>query len=65
MRFRQADERTIPYSEVRPDRFDPVALLDPTNAADRRKLDELRRVFMEEIPLPEELDGPRQLRGRK
>lgn len=64
-RFRQADDHTIPYSELKPERFDPARLLDPVE--DKAKLDEMRRLFMEEIPLPEEIeaDRPRQLRGNK
>lgn len=60
MRFRQADDKTIPFSEIKPERFDPVRLLDPV--LDKRRLDEMRREFMEEIPEPE---TPMQLRGRK
>lgn len=59
-RFRQADEHTIPFSEMKPERFDPVRLLDPVT--DKRRLAEMRRAFMEESPLPE---IARQLRGNK
>lgn len=64
-RFRQADDRTIPFSELKPERFDPVRLLDPANPADRRRLDEMRRVFMAEIPMADEFEGPRQTRGNR
>lgn len=64
-RFRQANDRTIPFSEIKPERFDPVRLLDPADPASKRRLAEMRRVFMEEIPLPEEIAPPRQLRTNK
>lgn len=58
-RFRQANDRTIPFSDIKPERFEPV--VSESQRAERR------RVFMEEIPLPEELarERPRQLRGNK
>lgn len=67
MRFRQANERTVPFSEVKPERFDPVALLEPANPHDKARLDEMRRSFMEDSPLPGEpgAELPRQLRGNK
>lgn len=63
-RFRQADDRTIPFSEIKPERFDPRVLGEPQ---DKRRADELRRVFMEEIPLlgEVEFDAPRQLKGNR
>lgn len=66
-RFRQPTPDTIPFSEIKPERFDPVRLLDPSDPADKRRLDGMRRAFMEEIPLPEEIEAerPRQLRGNR
>lgn len=57
-RFRQADDHTIPFSEIKPERFDRIALNEGQRA-------ERRRIFMEEIPLPEEIDRPRQIKGNK
>ena len=48
-RFRQADDRTIPFSEIKPERLAPV---DP-RLADRRRLDALRGDLREDIPLAE------------
>jgi hypothetical protein len=66
-RFRSADEPAVPYSELRPERFDPFGIIDPSCADGRRRLDEMRRIFMQEIPLPEEIarDRPRQRRGNR
>jgi hypothetical protein len=66
-RFRQANDRTIPFSEIKPERFEPARLLDPADPHDKRKLDEMRRAFMEDAPLPEEIEAerPRQLRGNR
>lgn len=64
-RFRQATPDTIPFSEIKPERFDPVRLMDPADPASKRRLDEMRRVFMEEIPLPEEIERLRQVRTNK
>lgn len=67
-RFRAAEEPPIPFSEIRPERFDPMRLLDDlTDERRQRRIDEMRRVFMEEIPLPAEIerDRPRQKRGNR
>lgn len=56
--FKRVDDHPA-YSELKPERCPLHEVLDERQAKERR------RIFMEELPLPLELEQPRQLRGRK